>query len=524
MAKGRTSLFTVAYTEGGAGTTRPFYPIKQKWKQVADTQDPKFPDSYSLVSSSLYWFPYQGISPVDNDYIPYTAGDEYGWTDNQLARPVEIVVPAPNFLRKADYPANSRIVYGGHVYEMTEYYFFWTDTSFDQTKNPYRNNRINKWRKISDNATLWVQYWYHPLLKRFYTLENTDPVQELPDPDTQLPPKWDEFIGDAAGLSLENFTFAQIRNLVSQGQTIATARKSIESLDSAVLETRRNEGTVSGTGLARPVDIFASQQKTETQFSSKGSTSNLFGVNRVSVFAPNAGGGESGAPVTTELASMSQFHSTLSGNVSATPLKFDFKFRPNNISYSNIGSMWQEIDRVNNSPILDFKNFKLMKISFEFVVGDKENLFETCDEQLKTLRQMASQPFPVRFNGFDKLFDEQLIYQQSNIGSGQFAIIDIGISSVFRTQPEPGKIQANGSISRATVNITIQELPRDTTNVIKFPKLPFKPGPTKPTKKTTGDADNCKNQFSALAAIGVYRSGGKLGLSSRCKNEKKGSP
>jgi hypothetical protein len=133
-------------------------------------------------------------------------------------------------------------------------------------------------------------------------------------------------------------------------------------------------------------------------------------------------------------------------------------------------------------------------------VGDTKGLFVSCDQELSKLRQMSLQPFPVRFTGFDKLFNEVDVYSPSNVGSGKLAIIDMGISSIFRTQPAGGAAY-DGSISRATVNMTIQEIPRDIANVIKFPKLPFKPIP-QPSKKT-GDKDSgeCARLFSRLASI-----------------------
>jgi len=211
MAKGRTYLFTVGYTEDGAGVTRSYYPLKKKYKLVVETQYPKFPDSYELVSPSAFWFPYQNITPTDLDYIPYTPGDEFGWVDNQAQRPSEIVVPAPNFRRQADIEETTRIVYGGHVYVSTSFFFYWSDTKFDQTKNPYRGDRVRKWRKLSDTSTNWVQYWYHPQLKKFFVLDTDDAVQLLPDPDDFDPTKWDSFIGAARKTDLSNFTLEQIR-------------------------------------------------------------------------------------------------------------------------------------------------------------------------------------------------------------------------------------------------------------------------------------------------------------------------
>jgi hypothetical protein len=50
-----------------------------------------------------------------------------------------------------------------------------------------------------------------------------------------------------------------------------------------------------------------------------------------------------------------------------TALTYEFTLKPNNVSYSNIGVTWTDIERVANFPLVDYKNNKLMKISFEFL-------------------------------------------------------------------------------------------------------------------------------------------------------------
>lgn len=516
MALGKTYLFTVGYTESGAGVTRANYPLKRLYKQSVDTQYPKFPDSFEQVSASLYWFPYQDFTPLDTDYIPYTVGDEYGWVDDERVRPKYVAAPNPNARRRSNYSTGTRIVFGGQVYEATRYYFYWSDSRFDSTKNPYTTDRVTKWRKVSDTADNWVQYWYHPLVRRFYVLEDDAIIRELPD--TTLTTKWDGFTGDAAELNLANFTAAQIRQLVSKGETPPVARNFVDRLDQSIVDLITSE-TVPLDELIRqrqkqifgaPPDLFGNQFIRRSNFSLRTATvSTVIGSSSQ----------QSITPPTFAIAQMRQQSSTSNGGAPTVDEIFEFEYRPNNVSYSNIGSNWTEIDRMNNSPVLDFKNFKLMKISFEFVVGDKTNLYSSCEVQLAKLRKMASLPYPVSFVGFDKLFSDQDVYAPSNVGSGRWAIVDMGISSVFRTQPDPNGGTADGAIARATVNMTIQEIPRDIGSLVKFPRLPFQPPPKAPTEGDEGDSSGCQRKFSELNSIQGYLSdAAKRRLRDECSN------
>ncbi len=491
MAVGSVYLFTVGYTPSAQGVTRPFYPIKKKYKLTSDVITPKFPESFTEVTSSTgasvaYWFPYSEELPVDSNYIIYTPGDEIGWTDDERTRRPQIVSPKPDSKRSPGYVVGNRIVFSGQVYEATRYSFYWSDTSFEQAKNPYKSDRLIKWRKISDEKLEWTQYWYHPFLKRFYVLDMTDALQDLPDPEQQLDQKWDLFTGDSKDLTLSNFTLAEIRNLTRQGFSLETSTELVDSRDRDVLASLERR---LGSKNEFPDRSFG--EGTGTAF------------NKITTISTSVGKGGAGvnsnSSLNSDIPRMFQYFQKSGGGVSLVPLEFFFDYRPNNISYTNIGSEWQEIPRTNNSSILDFKNFKLMKIAFEFVVGEKENLFSSCDEQLARLRKIASQPFPVAFDGFDKLFDEQIVYEPSNVGSGKFAILDLSISAVYRTQPGVDRDIKGGAISRATVNMTIQEIPRNNITTIKFAKLPFKSKPST-TKDKKGDDNGDRRKFTEEVA------------------------
>jgi len=513
MAKGNIYFFTTGWTVSDNGVTRPNYPIKKKYKQIVETKLPKFPDSFQLVDNTMYWFPYSGISPLDTDYIQYTTGDEYGWTDDALTRPREIVAPAPNFNKSSDYLPNDRIVYAGAVYEATPYTFNWSDYSSDQAKNPYRSNRIRKWKKIADTATDWTQYWYHPKAKRFYTLPDIKVIQDLPDPLEPDNTKWDAFLGDAKDLTLTNFTFAQIQLLVKQGETQTTAKELIDLEDRRVLDAISGDAILADQNIKSTRDEQKEVAKTtavpddlkrQTQFHV---STIISAKNDVTTNVP--GSGFDTQSINAQQPMMRQYVTREDGSVSVTPIEFTFPYKPNNINYSNIGSNYAEIDRVNNTPIIDFKNYKLMKISFEFLVGASQDLSQSCDEELRVLRTMARNPDPVTFMNFDAIFKTRLGADSQTGGSGVlFAIIDMSISSIQRTQPSGTGTASTGEINRATVSMTIQELPIDRRVGLRFPRL--KPtgctGPCNPPPEKDPD-ELCRQLFSAGGYVGPsYRS------------------
>jgi hypothetical protein len=164
--------------------------------------------------------------------------------------------------------------------------------------------------------------------------------------------------------------------------------------------------------------------------------------------------------------------------MSQTPLtaRHVFSPKPNQINYQNLGSEWTEIERAGRIPLVDWKNYKLMRVSFQFLVIPDETyrlgaFGETADEgitlsidsKLEVLRNIASRPYPVILYGFDELLANANPYSMSTGAGVQFAITDFSINSMMRTP--------NGSINRAQCDITLQEVPIEYINIISLPKL-----------------------------------------------------
>ena len=463
MAQGDIILVTVAYTASDNSSLRKHYPIKKRYRQTTPSRSPEFPTDYALYppvtiaapTSKTYWFPYTSVTPSDALYVEYTYGDEYAWNDADAKRPALIAAPNKNLLKFYDFPVGERRIYSNAAYECTLYVFNWTDTNYPESKNPYRTNIIHKWRRLDDTATNWAQFWFHPQLKRFYSLENTDALQMLPDPDLFNSGAWSSFTGDALEINLTNFTLARIRELVSSGYSAAAATTLINSAETKSVVTTEE-------------DISAYAKRIgmgEARRLAKVGTAAEATVKTVSVVTSTA---VSSQP-SSEAAAMTQIYTNTLGQ--STPAYHKFAYRPNNVTYSNIGAEWTEIDRVNNTPLVDFRNYKLMKVSFDFVVGDNNLLSSDCDEELRNLREMASRPYPVAITGLDNIFTEQLRFPISN-GAKQmvFVIADLSITSAQRSNGTDTKSPL-GKINRATVSITLQEIPLSGVQLIVMPKL-----------------------------------------------------
>lgn len=453
MAYGDITLFTVGYTNTDAASVRKNYPIKRKYKQTESTQTPKFPSSYTQVSAQQYWMPFLSLSSSDNNYIPYTTGDEYGWSDDNATRARQIPYSNPKTVKYNDYPIDIKIVYANEIYVATRYTFEWTSTKFEYDKNPYKSTYVRKWRKYTDTSDTWTQYWYHPLLKRFIALEATDTLLELPDFDEPSQSRWDSFVGDAKEMNLNTFTFAQIQELISQGIPGSTAEAEVSSLN------------VRQAGADLPT-VNVPQNTTTPQ-------SGTFIVNTQS--SPETGASASSQD---NLPKMIQRITTGAPGVKTIIDTYVFNLRPNNVQYSNIGVTWTEVDRVNNHALVEYRNNKLMRITFEFVVEAQiigiSSLFESCEDRLNQLSRMANRPELVTFTNFDSLFTDAKIYGADQSNYREWAIAELSINSVQRTPA--GANSESGAISRATVNMTIQEVRLNRDQVIFMPKLRKVPG------------------------------------------------
>jgi hypothetical protein len=184
---------------------------------------------------------------------------------------------------------------------------------------------------------------------------------------------------------------------------------------------------------------------------------------------------------------------TVDGNNEKVPNRHEFKFAPNQISYSGIGSEWNNIPRSGSSPLVDWSGFKLMEVSFQFLLApDKSGSFDErgsdsaiafdVEEDIRKLRRMAVAPDPVTMLNFDSLLSEQVGFPYIDGRGVEFIIADLSISSLYST--------SDGKINRAQCSITLREIPIDSIPLVSFPLLKFPGTKNKPSTKNASEKDN----------------------------------
>lgn len=505
MAYGDIKLFTVEHTSSSVGSLFPNYPIKQKFKQTIFTPSPTFPNSYTLHSSIYYWFPFDEITQSDENHIVYNDDDEFSFDNEKYKIAAKAAAPAINKQKASYIIPGTRVIFANDIYISLDINFKWSKTEFKEQDNPYTTDLIPIWRRLSDTSSSPVSFWYHPLLRRFYSLSDNLKSSILPTSEDFDESKWESFTGDATEINLSNFTVRQIQELVSTGLPFDGATQIIEKNDSLSMRSINGQGgSGSYSSDGRFIPLAEDEMLKGYDPGIPKNTATVTVTRRVRTGLIGGSSGDAG-DFSVDKPQMIQYYKNESGTTVPVPTRFEFDYRPNLITYSDIGANWSEIDRVNNTPYIDFKNYKLMKINFEFVIGDSNTLFTSIDSKLKMLRVMAMRPEPVLFLGFDSMFQEQIIVPTMSGGSGiVFAIIDLSITSIQRVRGADGSSFENsslGNINRATVNMTIQELPLEGPNIIVMPK-PNKDTPQVPPPPTT-DQDPCIVKLSRSVRIGT---------------------
>jgi hypothetical protein len=422
-----------------------------------------------------YWLPLPSLT----SYKEYTPGDENVPAQRTRYEPrTEIGVR-----RSRRYYSDKFSVYT-HKYSGTKLFVATNRTKlypFSETRsmptNPYSYRNIQVWIESPQTYTntydsrgnlIVPSYWYHPFENRFYTFGN---LETFGFTDSQF--LIDSlFTRDTSGQSdesllanaAESIKLAKIDELISRGNTRAEAIALVNANAGAALTTRAANSLIMPS--AR-IDRQVPRGQNRTVNVTRASLSRT--VTASSVTIPT-----SQAPKLVQTTTAGQ-----------TPLTYEFLHRPNQISYTSIGSEWSPIDRAANRPMIDWKSYKLMSVSFSFIVApnvggsldaalDNNVITTSVDNDLKTLRQMASSPFPVVFMGFDKLLSEPAKYPfNKDSGNGSlFVIADFNVSSIYRS--------STGAISRASCDITLTEYPKELIKLIEFPKLtPIKEVPVR---------------------------------------------
>jgi hypothetical protein len=176
---------------------------------------------------------------------------------------------------------------------------------------------------------------------------------------------------------------------------------------------------------------------------------------------------------------------------------FTFRYIPQGIKYSGLGSEWVEIPRAEDVPFVDWARWQLMKISFSFIIADDrteqggrivpDGLESSVDSQIEQLRRMAQRKNPVMLFNFDDMLSFQLRRGVANRTSPnmEFVINDLSITATRRTtDPTDGTPTTPSQIAVAQVEITLTEIPVEVVGIVALPPIqsPFIPPPKKGKK------------------------------------------
>jgi len=458
-----------------------------------------FGDGWRRVGNAfippMYWNPW---TEYNKEFILYNTGDEttqqyfYDWRNSkvtekdpanyssQLNSPVSVAA-----YKSPGVNAGLTKLWLGEIYKATSQSIQWSEivkyninaaptVKNVNTANPYQGNVITVWVKVSGlnpSEETGSTYWWDP----------RDNVFRLVNPSINY------LIGNVGTSVEDSLREGKILSLIAQGKTRAQAEAELDAIDKTTTETSQDGSSATPPANKTTTPSGTAKKNTSVPGKNTGTAPGVPAKITATVrVRGNFGFVEPGEPEGSG-AQMVQYFKDSSGQI-VEPARHIFSPKPNQINYQNLGSEWTEIERSGRIPLVDWKNYRLMRVSFQFLVlpdstyrtgafGDTadDGITLSIDNKLETLRNMASRPYPVILYGFDELLINANPFSFSTGAGVQFAISDFSISSLIRTP--------TGAINRAQCDITLQEVPIEYINVISLPKLvpgqvikPPKPG------------------------------------------------
>lgn len=165
---------------------------------------------------------------------------------------------------------------------------------------------------------------------------------------------------------------------------------------------------------------------------------------------------------------------------------FVFTHVPNQISYSGLGSEWQQIDRQGNYPVVEWAKWQLMKVDIDFLIAEDrvdgsttvpDGIFTSVQSRINVLRRMAQRRAAVSVFNLDDLFRVQVKRAARTGKAMEFVIADMTVNSTRRAMESNEK-----AITAASIKLTLQEIPIENVSLVKMSppqiSLPKIPPPT----------------------------------------------
>lgn len=160
-----------------------------------------------------------------------------------------------------------------------------------------------------------------------------------------------------------------------------------------------------------------------------------------------------------------------------------FNIIPNSFEFSQLASVWNEVERSGNYAMVDWSKYNLTKCTFRFLIAGKrtdtvdantataksvivnDGLDVSIDEQIEILRAMGGAPYPVVLHNLNTLTQTSFRFPYvKNTRNLQWVIADMSVTAT-RMTPNGRKMAA------AEVSITLNEYPVIARNIIALPPL-----------------------------------------------------
>jgi hypothetical protein len=467
----------------------PGYPIFHLYKQIRDGGTTK----ETRVGTLEYWKPVSTLA-----HIVYDQNDE-----NKLATTRDIEVPLSKTDKRKklwteDWEPFTHRFFGGKVFIATNK--FADVFGSNQTKNPYAYRLIRLWvlhpdfnnfSFLDDEGQRRISYFYvHPSWSVvgsniFYNFS----LFSLPKNLTYSLPTLQEIKTAQEDIVSEN----SISNAVVTSDSVR--RSVVENLAEYAFnllgKTREQALKYANTVVKKLTDnngdqVLARPYENGLARTTVTVTKSTFG-GRSGYLSPAVSVSSGSQPQMVQ-----QYR--IEGTGAPVTNRHIFQFKPNQVSYSGMGSEWTEIPRTGNVPLVDWKSYKLLQVTFQFLVAPDDNgslddttdgkkITLSIDDKIRILRKMAVTPYPVYLLGFDEILAQQMRFP-FNAGRGvEFVIGEFNVTSLMRTD--------SGEINRAQCDITLREIPIDSVKLIDFPKISFQGiAAEKKAKKEDGETGN----------------------------------
>lgn len=551
VSEGQVYWRTVGQTSTSPSSLYKGYDLYQKYKYALNTNSNEF--EAQALSTQKYWKPIR----IENEYREYTSGDEFveqkflivpGYEVGSLpkrklsdqrfepntvkywarqiyiatSRSANLFPTSPVLTQNAAYiglssdalrPTSRGVIEVTRGFTSEAQYKKFADTiDFYQYKNnPYSYSDIRIWIRIDESAFTASLYSAQDKVRP----GSLTPVKEYWwNPDTNqmigMPSQQAGSFSDSRIVSESNALSAIAGTYGLDSQTVEANAMSIpqfvEQLKRAMIAEMINAGFSETQAIASAESRFNGLNKSDKKKnagaanSAKGGKkvnngSGSFNPRRTTVVRGNFNVGGGYVSPSYDKVSLPQMVQQYKDPRSFEPKTFRhiFRLKPNQIQYSNIGSDWTEVERAGNIPLVDWKGYKLLSVSFQFIVApdgvgsfddrtDTRAITEPVDGELENLRRMATSPYPVVLLGFDEILTNQMRFPYEPGRGVEFVITEFNISSLYRT--------AYGEINRAQCDITLREVPVESVMLIDFPK-PKSPPPKKPNgDKSEGKRGN----------------------------------